>query len=441
MTQVIGIDASRAFIKDRTGIEEYSYQVIKHLIKEIENNQVVLYLRKDQKINFTLPENWKTKVISFPYLWTQVGLSLEMLFHPINALFVSAHAVPAVHPARNASLFSLSIFIQKLFKTLGISTYYNQHSDAGGPKNTVAVIHGLEYEFCPQAYSFWERLYMRWSIKFSCRWASSIIAVSNNTKKDLMNLYEVPEEKIEVIYEGCNNNFQFPISNFQSNPNFQNSNFKIDSKFKIQNSKFLLFIGRLEERKNIVNIINAFEILKEQYRIPHKLVLAGKPGFGFDKIQDKLQETNYKKQIILTGFVDEQEKWNLLKNAEVFVFPTLYEGFGLPILEAQNAGVPVVAANNSSIPEVVNNCHSGLDPESSQINITDSLDSRFHGNDNNCNSALLVNPNNAEAIADAVYKLISDENFRNEIIKKGHVNVQRFSWEKCADSIAKILKK
>jgi glycosyltransferase involved in cell wall biosynthesis len=231
---------------------------------------------------------------------------------------------------------------------------------------------------------------MRYTIKKSCQWARRIISVSKNTKKDLMKLYAVPEEKIEVIYEGCENDLQVAYNTKIAKP-------------------YLLFIGRLEERKNIVNIINAFEILKEQYKIPHKLVLAGKPGFGYEKIEDKIANSNYRQDIVASGFVSGQEKAGLLKNAAVFVFPTLYEGFGLPILEAQNIGVPVVASIESSIPEVAGD------------------------------GALLVDPNNAEAIADAVYKLISDEKLKNDIIEKGKYNAARFSWDKCAKETSRIL--
>ena len=240
-------------------------------------------------------------------------------------------------------------------------------------------------------------MYMRCSIKNSCQWAKTIIAVSKNTKKDLLKLYKVPEEKISVIYEGYADSSKFQIPNFKSNPNDQIS------------KPYLLFIGRLEERKNVVGIIKAFEILKEQYKISHKLILAGKSGFGYEKIKSQMLNVNCSKDIIELGFVNEEEKWKLLKNTDVFIFPTLYEGFGLPILEAQSANVPVVASNNSSIPEVTNG------------------------------SVLLVNPNNAEEIADAIYKLISDESLRNAIIEKGKKNITRFSWDECAKEIVKIL--
>ena len=351
---VIGIDASRAFAQNRTGIEEYSYQVIKSLMNELKEHQVVLYIRKNQKADFKLPNNWKIKAIKWPYLWTQVGLSLELLFHPVDTLFIPAHTVPIIHP-----------------------------------ENTIVTVHGLEYEFCPKAYSFWERVYMRLVIKNSCKWSKKIIAVSKNTKKDLINLYKVPEEKIKVIYEGTNLNQNKSIEN------------KDDS--------YLLFIGRLEERKNILGIVEAFEILKEKHKIPHKLILAGNSGYGYDSIKFKVQSSKFKEEIIFKGFVGEEEKFELLRKAGIFLFPSFYEGFGLPILEAQIAGIPVVTSNISSMPEIAGS------------------------------SAILVDPNKPEEIAEAAFKLISDEILKNDIIKRGFENVKRFSWEKCSEEISKLL--
>ncbi len=405
----IGIDASRAFIKNRTGIEEYSYQIIKHLVPLLKDDQVVLYTRRtynsqlttDNKIiNLELPENWKIKIIKWPYLWTQIGLSLEMIFHPVDVLFVPAHTVPVIHP-----------------------------------KNTIVTIHGLEYEFCPKAYSWWGKFYMRWSIKKSCQWAKKIIAVSNNTKKDLMRLYNVPEEKITVIYEGLS----------KCHSGLDPESRKLDSRLR-GNDKYLFFIGRLEERKNIIGIIKAFEILKEQYKIPHKLVLTGKFDYGEKKIREEIKNVNCTNNIILTGYVSEEEKWNLLKNADVFLFPTFYEGFGLPILEAQSAGVPVVAGNNSSIKEVISNSFSpqtrrdapegqrGDESKKQDLPLTPSLLRR-----GSIESALLVDPSNAEQIADAAYKLISDKALRDDIIKRGYENAKRFSWEKCVAAIADVI--
>ena len=401
----IGIDASRAFLKNRTGIEEYSYQTIMHLRDFLDDDQarlastsghlresrrVVLYIRKSHKsqvASHKWPENWKIKVVNFPRLWTQVGLSLEMLLHPVDVLFVPAHTVPIIHPEK-----------------------------------TIVVVHGLEYEFCPDAYSWIDRFYMRLTIRKSCQWASGIVAVSENTKKDLVRLYKVPENKIKVIYEGyggCHSE-RSESDVRKMNEVEESGGGIIASEIKDgiltsrlgapQDDKFLLFVGRIEQRKNIENIIKAFEILKEKYNISQKLVLAGRPGHGYEKIKSQILNLKSKKDIVELGYVSEDEKWELLKKADVFVFPTLYEGFGIPILEAQSVGTPVVASNNSSISEVA-------------------LD-----------SALLVDPKNSEEIAESVNLLISDKSAKNAIIAKGLENVKRFSWEKCAREVASVFK-
>lgn len=364
----IGIDASRAFLNERTGIEEYSYQVIKHLRDKLNGHQVVLYLRKNQEVDFDLPHGWSAKKINCPRLWTQVGLSWEMLFRPVDALFVPAHTVPFIHPEK-----------------------------------TAVTIHGLEYEFCPNAYSPWARFYMRWTIRKSCQWAKTIISVSENTKRDLIDLYKVPESKIDVIYEGYDSHQSSVTSHCDI------VEIKKDDRLQMTDDKYLLFIGRIEERKNIINIIKAFEILKEKYGIQHKLVLAGKPGHGYRAISNQLSVSSCRDEILELGFVSEEEKWELLKNADLFVFPTFYEGFGIPILEAQSVGCPVLAADNSSIPEVT------------------------------AGSALLVDPENPEEIAEKAYEILSEKGLRDDIIAKGKENVKRFGWDDCANRIANSL--
>ena len=192
---LIGIDASRAFLRRRTGIEEYSYQVIRSLRDAVpKENRVVLYVRPGQRIDFEIPRNWMVKKLWAPRFWTQVRLSLEMLFHPPDVLFVPAHTVPIIHP-----------------------------------KDTVVTVHGLEYETFPEAYSFLERLYMGFSIRFSVRVASRVIAVSENTKRDLARLYGVPEGKMSVVYEGVGRNQESGIRNRKLTQN---------SKFKIQNTYY-----------------------------------------------------------------------------------------------------------------------------------------------------------------------------------------------------------
>ncbi len=367
---VIGIDASRAFLKRRTGIEEYAYQAIKHLRDELPADaEVILYVRRKlsfecdriqmivPEIDFELPNNWQVRGIWAPRFWTQIGLSFEMFFRTPDVLFVPAHTVPTIHP-----------------------------------KKTVVTIHGLEYEYCREAYSFWERLYMHYSIMLSCRVASTVICVSENTKKDVIKLYGVPEGRIEVVYEGYE---QGEIRNQES--------------AKGPEKPYLLFIGRLEERKNVVRMIEAFAILKEKYQISHELVLVGKPGYGYGRIKQQIANSKYQGTIIERGYVSEQEKWELLKNADVFLFPTLYEGFGIPVLEAQSVGVPVVTSNTSSLPEVAGE------------------------------GAVFVNPESTESIADGIYRVLSDQELRSGIIEKAAHNVNRYSWVSCAREVGDLL--
>ncbi len=361
---VIGIDASRAFLKRRTGIEEYSYQVISALRGPLGDTDVVLYIRSDQSVSFDLPKRWRVRKLRAPRFWTQIRLSFEMLFHPPDVLFVPAHTVPLIHPAR-----------------------------------TIVTVHGLEYEVFPNGYSLWERLYMRFSIRFSTRVAKRVIAVSENTRRDLVHLYGIPTEKISVVYEGISENVKRNAPDAGSRP---------DETGAGSRHPYLLFIGRLEERKNIARIIEAFGMLKEKYGIPHELMLVGKPGYGYEKISGKIRETRY--GIREMGYVSEEEKFALLKNADVFLFPTLYEGFGLPVLEAQTAGVPVVTSDRSSLPEI--------------------------GGE----GALYADPSSTADIAEKTWKLLSSKDLRDDIMEKGRGNVRRFGWDRCADSIAALLR-
>jgi glycosyltransferase involved in cell wall biosynthesis len=311
------------------------------------------------EIDFELPRNWTVRALWAPRFWTQLALSLEMLWRAPDVLFVPAHTVPIIHPMK-----------------------------------TVVTIHGLEYEFCPGAYSLWERIYMHYSIKFSCRVASTVICVSENTKRDVMALYRVAEEKIAVISEG-----------YEQTRSMNQEAGNMSEKKK----PYLLFIGRLEERKNIVRIVEAFELLKEKYQIPHKLVLVGKAGFRYERIRDYIQHSAFNIHIRELGYVTEEEKWELLRNADVFLFPTLYEGFGIPVLEAQSVRVPVVTSNTSSLPEVAGE------------------------------GAVLVDPTSVESIAEGVQRLLSDQGLRSGIIEKATHNVSRYSWARCAKEIATYL--
>ncbi len=350
----IGIDASRAFFENRTGIEEYSYQIIREIIKENKDNKIILYLRKNQSkklaekdfTEFCANEKIEIREISFHRFWTQIGLAVELLIDPIDILFVPAHTVPWIHP-----------------------------------KKTLVTIHGLEYEHFPEGYSFYSRLLHRFFIKKSCLWTDKILAVSKKTKADLVRLYKAPKEKIRVIYNGFS---------------------KKEADLGVKKGEYLIFVGRLEKRKNIEGIVRAFEILKEKYGYGGKLLLVGRPGYGYEEIKEMIKKSHWKNEIDQRGFVEDDEKNQLIQNAQIFFFPSISEGFGIPILEAQSMGTPVITSNYGPMDEV-------------------------SGDEN-----ILVDPNDHQAMAKLANKMLGDSLFRKKIIEDGLENVKKFSWKKSA---------
>jgi len=362
----LGIDISRAFVKEKTGTEEYSYQLIRHIRSmDLNDHQIFLYVRNGSSANFDLPQNFFIKEIGHNKLWTQIGLSQEMKKNPVDVFFTPSHSIPFTHP-----------------------------------KNSVVTIHGLEFKYCPECYSPKDRLLLELNISASVKWASKIIAPSENTKKDLMKFYKVNPEKIKVVYHGI------VIGNWKL------VNWEIKNKSKKSQCFNILFVGRIEKRKNLVNLIKAFEIFKNNPQLQitnYKLLLAGKEGYGFEEIKKAVFESPNKNDIILKGYVSEKEKEKLYKNADVFVMPSLYEGFGLPILEAMSYSVPVICSDNSSLPEIAGG------------------------------AGLLVDPNNIQEIAEAMNKVLNNADFREEMIKRGFENVKKFSWEKCARETMDVL--
>jgi glycosyltransferase involved in cell wall biosynthesis len=365
----IGINASAAFKEPKTGVEEYTHQLIKHLAisKKNSKHRFILYCGNVNdsychRLFPALPDNFNINKLKWSFFgWTQLRLSAEMAFKKPDLLFIPVHVLPLIHP-----------------------------------ENSVVTIHGLEYEYYPELYSRNRLAYLRFSTNYSLKHAKKIIAVSQTTKEDLIKLYEVDPEKIKVIYHG----FSAPEKSFQ---------FIKTEKDKISSSPYLLFLGRLETKKNTRGLIRAFDLLKEKYRLPHKLILAGPRGYGYKSVKNRINTSRHKEDIIEKGYVSREEKWRLLKNAELFLFPSFYEGFGLPILEAQSAGCPVITSNLSSMSEIAGK------------------------------SAFLVNPERIEEITEAIYKIIKDQRHRENLTRKGYQNIKRFSWQKCADETLRAL--
>jgi glycosyltransferase involved in cell wall biosynthesis len=346
----------------RTGVEEYIYHLLRNLptIDDFQNHQ--FFLLAPSTIE-ELPKELPVKILNWPFkkFWTQIRLSWEIKKNKYDVLFIPAHVRP---------------MINKKIKL-------------------VVTIQGLEFEKLPKMYPFLKRKILRWATKRNVKRADKIIVPSKSTMDDLIKFYpdvfkKTGADKIFVVYHG--------VGNPSSKP----------STYKVPYDKYLLYLGRGDKRKNIKGLIRAFKVLKQERLISHKLILVG-PNIGY-KIPKSLQ-----KDIVCTGYVTDNKKWELLRSADIFVFPSFYEGFGIPILEAQKVGVPVVCSSISSMPEIVWN-------------------PAYHEP-----SAVLVNPYRVKDIARGIYKIIKNPNFGDELIKRGYENVQRFSWPKCAKETLQII--
>ncbi|MBI2268708.1 MAG: glycosyltransferase family 4 protein [Candidatus Blackburnbacteria bacterium] len=372
----IGIDASRAFAENPAGPEYYSWNLVRSIAKVDKQNQFVLYLRKGQLPNFQLPRNFKARVIGLPYLWTQVGLAIETLLRPPSVLFVPAHTLP--------------ILTRILRPHLPI----------------VVTVHGLEGKFLPQSGNFLAHIYRNWSITWAVRLATRLIAVSQDTMSDIINTYHINTKKIEVVHEGVDfrkfSNFQFSIFKAQ----------KIRQKYGIGKDPYVLFVGTVQPRKNLIRLIKAFAMVSQTKpkRAKIQLIIAGKLGWMYDKILKEPKRAGIEDRVKFIGRISDQDLPLLYKEAEVFVLPSITEGFGLPILEAQAAGVPVVASGRGAIKEVAGK------------------------------GALFVNPASTEDIARGLRTVLENRSLQRQLVREGKLNSVKFSWDKAACRTLKILR-
>lgn len=360
----IGIDASRAFLGEKTGTEEYSHRILRHLASmDTGADEVFLYVKEGTRIDFVLPSNFLLREVPGNFLWTQQHLAWELLRHPVDVFFVPAHTIPFWHP-----------------------------------RHSVVTVHGLEFKNCPDCYSLKERIILNMNTRLSIAFATKIIVPSDQTKRDLVKFYKVRPEKISVVRHGA----PAPLTED-----------KKDNKDMFD----ILFVGRLEKRKNVARMVRAFGMFMREIERSSpgsgekvRLVLAGKGGYGYGEVKKEIAKSAYGKNIIEEGYVSEKEKDKLFTEADVFLFPSRAEGFGLPVLEAMNYGVPVITSHASALEEVAGG------------------------------GALLVDPVSEEEIAAAIWRLFVSIEEGEVLVLKGYENLKRFSWEKCARETWGILK-
>jgi len=328
------------------------------------------------------------------------------LFHPgnTNPLYTAPENSTEIKP-KNLSWKILknvwrSFQISKLARELNLDIYHGlSHELPAGIEKTgiksVVTIHDLIYIRYPNFFMKIDRNIYDLKFRQACRVADRIHAISEQTKRDLIQFFEVPEEKIEVIYQSVNPMF-FEVCT-------EEQKLAIRKKHQLP-EKFILTVGTIEPRKNLMNLLKG--MVSEKINIP--LVVVGR-STGYQQRARSFIEENRLQVIFLHGIQD-AELAVLYQSATAMIYPSLFEGFGLPVAEAQASGCPVIASNTSSLPEA--------------------------GGD----AAIYINPEKPEEIGKAIISLLADKNYRETIIAKGRINAQRFTPEKYAIQLSNLYK-
>ena len=363
--QIVGIDANEAnLIRERVGSNKFAFNILLALSKVKTEFGFKIYLSTPVLEDLPLSrENWKYRIIPPPKFWTQWRLPFDLYFNkPRPDLFLSlGHYAPRFSPVK--SLVSIM--------DLGYLTYPEQLTRK----------------------DFWKLKH--WT-SYSIRSATAIITISEYSKREIIRFYHVDPKKICVVYPGYDKNLFRQV----------NSPKKIKmimTKYNI-NKPFLIFVGALKPNKNLERLITAFSQLKQENL---ELVIVGKKGWLYDSIFRTVKELGLGKRVIFTGFVPEAELPYLLNGASLFVFPSLYEGFGIPVVEAMACGLPVLTSNVGSLPEVIDNC------------------------------GVVVDPYSIESIVNGIVEGLKMSAFYKKL---GLKRVNIFSWEKSAKEIVEIIK-
>ncbi len=370
----IGVDASRAFRAEATGTERYSQEILRHLLvlPQAAGADWRLYADRPPPARLAdwvagLPDWVHVRVLPARRLWTHRTLAREVLRDPPDVLFVPARVIPWVLPPTRLP-------------------------------PCVVTVHDVGYRYFPQAHPWRQRLYLELSTRWNVRVARRVIAVSRATAQDLVRFYRVPPEAIAVIHEGVT----------RVSPPDAATVAEVQARYGLVRP-YGLYVGTIQPRKNLARLIQAYARLVHGPGVGWDLVLAGRRGWLSDALYAAAGEWGVADRVHFTGYVAEPDRVALLRGARFFAFPSLFEGFGLPVLEAQQMGVPVMCANNSALPEVAGD------------------------------AAILVDAEDVEAMAQAMLRLSQDEALRERLIAAGYENVKRFSWRKAAEETLAVL--
>lgn len=361
---------TRFLLKNKLeGMGWFTYEVVRHIVQKHPEHEFIFFFDRPFDKEFLFDENVKP-VVLFP---------------------------PARHPFLWVWWFEWSVAraLKKYKPDVFLSTDNFLTLRTNVP--TVLVTHDIAHHHFPQQIGFLVRKYYQYFVPKFNRKAKRIVAVSEFTKKDVVNAYQISPEKIAVACNGCRERFR-PLSEKE----------KTAIKAKFASGKdYFFYVGAIHPRKNVVRLIAAFDEFKKATSSPMKLLLAGRMAWQTGAVSEILEKVNCKADIVFLGYLDTEDLPKLTGAALASTYVSLFEGFGIPILEAMYCDVPVLTSTISSMPEVAGE------------------------------AAVLVNPNKMEAIANGMKLLYENADLRKELIEKGRIQRQKFTWERAAEVVYK----
>lgn len=375
----IVLDCSKA-VNEKAGVARYTWQIASHLPKIGKNDQF-LY-----SFNFLRGGKEKKQLIK------------KLVANNKNIDYKICHLPGNLKENILATSFSfLDIWLKNfdLYHAVEFLSF-----DQGLKIPQILTVHDLTFLKFPEHLG--ERISQRYTkmLKLACQKATFIIATSQSTKKDIMQYFSVPENKIRITYQGAEVKFKKINNVLEIKRHLEKYRLKFP---------FLLFVGTIEPRKNIKNLLLAFEdYLRSSNDQATRLVLIGKKGWNTAEVEETHQKLIHKEKVIFLDYIPDEDLVYFYNGARIFIYPSLYEGFGLPVLEAMSCGVPVITSNVSSLPEVGGN------------------------------AALYINPQKTEQIALAIKKIIFDEKTESKMRQASLAQAKKFSWDKCARETYKI---
>ena len=366
---LISIEASHAVKEKRTGVEEACWQMIENLKSVLPpDNRVILYSHKMPVDELKdLPENWEWKILRWPLkkLWSQFALAFALFRDKPDVFFATGQLIP--------------FFIPSKIKV-------------------VTFVHDSAFEAIPESYTFLGGRYLKIMNRRIVRRSDIIITSTDFNKNELIKYYRISPDKIVVVPLAYDKNI-YNLNNFIAGG--------LKEKYQLTKPYFI-YVGRLEDKKNTPLLIKAFEEVRKNQDC--QLLLVGKPGFGYGKVQSAIESSPYKSDIINPGWVESDHLPGLISSASALVFPSRYEGFGLPVLEAMACGCPVIASDLQSLREAGG-------------------------------EAAEYVPANYNSFSIAMKKALDNEVWANNHHILGLLRVDKFAWDKTAVSLGEIIAK